>query len=292
MTAMLILCAGAAGVKAAIDLMHVVLQKKPIYAPDNRAVRAIPAQTDRWIQVGDDVLEKEAVVEELGTENYLTRVYAEKSPASGAKPRVIQLHAAYYTGMIDTVPHVPDRCFVGAGFAITGGPWIVDIPLSTAGWLAVPASELPPKLVGHVFTTRLSQDFASSAGRGRRVHLPTDLTPSRPLRIKITEFKGPSGLHRFEGYFFIANGECVPNAEDVRFKAFDLSTEYAYYLKVQVGSSDVGSPEELAAGAASLLDDLLGELMTCVPDWVSVEEGRWPPDNPRAGKPTEAGGRR
>ena len=31
-----------------------------------------------------------------------------------------------------------------------------------------------------------------------------------------------------------------------------------------------------------LLNDLLGELMTCVPDWNKVQRGEWPPDNPRA----------
>src|SRR5262249_43569249 len=157
-----------------------------------------PTETEHWIQYGKDQEEKADVVEELGTENYLTRVYVEKSPASGAKPRVIQLHAAYYTGMIDTVPHVPDRCFVGAGFAILGGPWILPVPLSGAGW--VPATDLPPRLAGRIYTTRLSQE--SRAGRGRRVHLPTDLSPTQPLRIKVTEFKVPAGGHRMEGYFF------------------------------------------------------------------------------------------
>ena len=63
--------------------------------------------------------------------------------------------------------------------------------------------------------------------------------------------------------------------------AFNLTDDYAYYLKVQVGSTDVSSAAELGEVASSLLSDLLGEIMTCVPDWPKVQDGRWPPDNPK-----------
>src|SRR5207253_2412975 len=133
-----------------------------------------------------DQEELPAVVEELGTENFVTRVYAEKLPTgSTGRPRILQLHAAYYTGTIDTVPHVPDRCFVGAGWAIVGGPWVRDVPLSTSGW--VPAPDLPPSMQGKVYTTRLSQEY-STLSRGRRVNLPTGITPSSPLRFRVTEY--------------------------------------------------------------------------------------------------------
>ena len=52
-----------------------------------------------------------AMVESLGTDKYLTRSYAlDGDPAKGT----MLLHLAYYTGMIDTVPHIPERCW-GAG---------------------------------------------------------------------------------------------------------------------------------------------------------------------------------
>jgi hypothetical protein len=212
----------------------------------------------------------------------------EREPGAGAQARVARLHGAYYTGMIDTVPHVPDRCFVGAGFSLIGGPWDLDVPLKTGHW--APGEDLPAGLRGRVYTVRLAQD--STAGPGVRVNLPTDLTPAAPLQMRITEYKVPGGGHRFEGYFFIANGGWVANAERVRDKAFDATSEYAYYLKVQIGASDIGSAQELATMAGSLLDDLLGEVMTCVPDWVKVERGEWPPDNPRNPKLAGASGRR
>ncbi|MEX2219209.1 MAG: hypothetical protein WD749_10680 [Phycisphaerales bacterium] len=284
LVALAVLGASAAGMGTALTMMRVVLQKRPIYAEGSpyRALRAIPTETERWVRVGADQIERPDVAEELGTDNYLTRVYLERAPRPGRPPRALQIHAAYYTGMVDTVPHVPDRCFVGGGYSITGGPWVLDMPLDQSAWL--PAQDLPESLAGRVFTIRLSHQF-STAGPGRRVNLPTGLAPGAPLQIRITEFSGPRGGKRLEGYFFIANGEPVSSAEGVRLKAFDLRSEYAYYLKIQVGSSDLASAEELAAASGDLLSDLLGELMTCVPDWVKVERGEWPPDNPARAKP-------
>jgi hypothetical protein len=86
-----------------------------------------------------------------------------------------------------------------------------------------------------------------------------------------------NGKDLYAGYFFVANGGCVARAEDVRLLAFDLRSTYAYYVKVQVTSQDVSSQEELAQAAASLLDELFGDLMLCTPDWVEVEAGRYPP---------------
>jgi hypothetical protein len=120
------------------------------------------------------------------------------------------------------------------------------------------------------------------------VNLPIGVTPSAPLQLRITEFQGKSGQQRqrlFAGYCFIANGGWVSSAEGVRALAFNLTDDYAYYLKLQIGSTDVESPEDLAGAAGSLLDDLLGELMTCLPDWAKVRRGEWPADNPKKAKP-------
>jgi len=45
-------------------------------------------------------------------------------------------------------------------------------------------------------------------------------------------------------------------------------------------SANATTPEELAAQAGRFLDDFLPELMRCVPDWVEVESGEYPHDNP------------
>lgn len=282
-TAFLILSIAGAGIKAGIERYSIYLQKKPIYpeALGDREVlllRGIPTQTTRWRQQGTDYLEKAENLEVLGTDNYLTRAYIEKAAPQGKRERILQLHAAYYTGSVDTVPHVPERCFVGAGMTLTGGPWVIPIPMDTSGWS--PSVNAPEKYKGRVFTTRLSNEY-STVGGGRRVNLPIDLTPTRPLSLRISEYSSKSGSKFYAGYFFVGNGGWVESAEQVRLLSFDLQQDYAYYMKIQVGSSAVESPEELGAMAASLFDDLLGELMTCVPDWMKVENGDWPPDNPK-----------
>ena len=67
----------------------------------------------------------------------------------------------------------------------------------------------------------------------------------------------------------------------MRLLAFKLEDDYAYYLKVQFTSSNVRSADELAQHASSLLGELFGDVMLCLPDWVNVQTGSYPPDNPR-----------
>jgi hypothetical protein len=283
----LIMAVSAIGMGAAISRYQIYLRKLPIYPEDGRTLNALPAETDHWKRLGPDRVEAAETLEVLGTDNYLTRTYEEKAPPDGTRPRHLQLHVAYYTGMIDTVPHVPDRCLVGGGMSIVAGPFVLPTPMKGETWAPSTDAEAGETL----FTTRLSNTW-STAGGGRRVNLPRGVKPGSPLSLRINEFRGPvrsgekEGPRFIAGYCFIANGGWVSSAEGVRFLAFNLTDDYAYYLKVQVGSDDVQSPEELAELSGSLLDDLIGELMTCVPDWARVKAGLWPPDNPKKAQTT------
>ena len=96
------------------------------------------------------------------------------------------------------------------------------------------------------------------------------------VKMQVTRFIAPNGVKMYAGYFFVANGQVATTAIDVRRMAFDITTKYAFYMKVQVSSADVSSEEELADQAAKLLDELLPELMRCVPDWLRVERGELP----------------
>jgi hypothetical protein len=205
--AFLILCGAGAGIKAGIERYSIYLQKKPIYpepvGEKERNLRGIPFTTAQWQREGQDHIERSETIEVLGTENYLTRFYVERKVPEGKRPQVIQFHAAYYTGAIDTVPHVPERCFIGAGMTLTGGPWVIPIPLDTSDW--APATNAPEKYKGRVYTTRLSNEY-STAGGGRRVNLPIDLTPTQPLSLRISEYSSKSGDKSYAGYFFVGNG--------------------------------------------------------------------------------------
>ncbi len=281
LTAFFVLGAAAIGMDAGIRAYGIYLRKRPIDPPAGRVLRAIPAETANWRRVGGDEDVDAETLETLGTTNYVTRAYVLKDAESGAPPPVVQLHGAYYTGMIDTVPHVPERCFTGGGMALRGGPWVVDVPLRTSGWARHP--DATSDEIGRVYSVLLDNEY--SAARGQRIRLPRDLTPQSPLRLRVSEYTSANGSPLYAGYFFVANGGWVDSAEQVRLLAFNLTDDYAYYLKLQFSSAGARSPEELAALAGSLLDDLFGEIMRCAPDWTEVQSGRYPPDNPRRAGP-------
>jgi hypothetical protein len=284
LVAIVVLVVCALGMTAGIKRYNIYLRKLPIYAApvggQERVLRDLPTETARWKREGADHIESPEIEAELGTQNYVTRTLIEKNPAPGARPRRVQVHVAYYTGMVDTVPHVPERCFVGGGMSQIGAPAATPIPLDTSRFRRL--SEVPsPELEGQVYQVRLSNDW-STAGGGRMVNLPIGLTPEQPLEMRVTKFETADGKNTLmAGYLFVANGRWAGSAEGVRVLSFDLRNDYAYYLKVQVSSAETQTADELGRVAADVLDDYLGEIMTCVPDWLAVERGEWPPDNPR-----------
>jgi hypothetical protein len=283
--ALAVVLASSFSMQAAIRHFKWYLHKDPIYPQPiggkQRTLRALPAETSRWMRLGEDHIQPPEEVEVLGTENYLSRNYVEKS-ADPESARRLDFHVAYYTGMVDTVPHVPERCLVGAGLSLVGGPWMVPLKLEHEGWRPMPhgPGEGENPTGRPVYTTRLSNEY-STAAPGMRVPLPFGVSPDSPPMLRVTEYADQSGRKLYFGYFFIANGELATSAEQVRLRAFDLHNDYAYYLKLQFGSPAARSPEELAETAGDFLGDMLGELMTCVPNWIEVERGVWPPDNPK-----------
>lgn len=270
--AMTVMTISGASMTAGIRYAGIHLKKLAIYAPGDRQVSTITTETPTWRQIGSDKLESAEVLETLGTSNYVSRTFIKKSSEKGDKPIVLDFHAAYYTGMVDTVPHVPERCFVGGGMQIGNTTKTIPLTLDSSGWSPVPSIENAAER--GLFRQRVP-NYARD-GVGTSVILPRH--PEK-LQLRVTEFSNKNGKKIFAGYFFVANGGHVSSAEEVRLLAFDLRSDYAYYLKVQFTSSTVNSAEELASEASSLLGELLPEIMRCVPDWVEVEAGRYPANN-------------
>ena len=284
-----VLIASAAALSAAVAGLKLHLRKLPIEV--DRKVHTIPTETYRripdakgprrgddtvtvWKQVGRDQTMSKEIVEELGTTNYLSRVYQREVPMPDGKRPALELHLAYYTGMVDTVPHVPERCMVGGGWNIKSSPGVVRLPLDISRWETDSAASTADRTI---YRGRLSSGFYA--------RLPQGIDNATLLA---TEFEKPgTDLRMFSGYFFIANGGMCARAEDVRLLAFDLKSRYAFYLKVQVSSlAGVESADKLAEYGADLLSDLLPEIMLCVPDWIAVERGEYPPG--AAGAATDA----
>lgn len=278
LTAFALLAAGAASLSAVKSYFKLYTRKEPIQADSGLLVSSLPPDTPSWQRVGADHMEQEEVLAVLGTQNYLTRIYKERAPKDPKRPIHLSLHVAYYTGMIDTVPHVPDRCFVGGGMQI--GEVVGDLPLHFDQEYWRPFNEVPASVKDRVWRTRITNPYSKYEGQYR-------VLPFEPqkMELRTMKFLDKNNQQLFSGYFFIANGGTVSRAENVRLLAFDLNTRYAYYLKVQVTSADVKSGEELADAASSLIGELLGDIMLCVPDWVEVEAGRYPPPPQTPAKP-------
>ena len=258
------LVAGGLGLRAAMTALDVYLKKEPV--PLRSDLGSIPTTLGAWRKVGDDQVMDAAMVESLGTDRYLTRTYArDGNPAEG----VLVVHVAYYTGMIDTVPHIPERCWGAGGLVQLGDT--AALPLSPR-FAPSPAGEPPTNRA-----TGLPYPMSTVTDPVTRRAEPVAM-PVGDLAMTLTTFQDPkaSRLVQFGAYFFIANGRCTPSTFGVRALAFNLSDRFAYYCKVQLSGrypaeGDPPASERFRADSEDLLSNLLPHLMRSLPDWPSVE---------------------
>lgn len=250
------------GFRFAVGYLNIYLRKEPVQVREHFST--IARSLGEWKAVGSDLVIDAAIVEELGTDIYLDRMYAlDGDPAKGW----IMLHIAYYTGMIDAIPHVPDRCMVAGGFnPVTAQPFYVDLELDQSDWRDDPEA----------VHTRTGEPYPvvtyphPITGRPVTVRMPIG-----DFAVRTTEFRHPKyGDSRiFAGFFFFANGQVTANPLAVRALAFDKTDRYAYYCKVQftsIGDDDF-TKDEFADRTSKLLRELLPEIMRCLPDWAEVE---------------------
>ncbi len=263
-TAFVVACAalllGGLGFQGAVKALNLYLKKEPVAL--RMPLSLISGTLGRWKAVGPDRVMDPATVETLGTSMYLNRTYAIDGKPSEAS---LQVHLAYYTGMIDTVPHVPDRCMVAAGLDAKTLPENI--------LLAMDESELKPDPEG-VKNLSTDQVYRVAYHRDLMGQMVAVRMPVGDLKLRTIEFgfeKSP-GTKIFGGYFFIANGRATPTPEGVKLLSFDPSEKYAYYCKVQyVYDSPKGTQEKFLELVADHLKNLLPELMRCLPDWAEVE---------------------
>jgi hypothetical protein len=257
------LAAGGLGLRVAMKSLDVYLRKEPV--PLRGDLGSIPTVLGRWQRIGEDQVMDAAMVESLGTDKYLTRNYAlDGEPSNG----VISLHVAYYTGMIDTVPHIPERCWGAGGLVQLGEPVQMgldlpivrsapaDAPRSAATGEAYPVAEVTDPV------TRVTERVALPLGEPAMT-----LTTFQDRRVSRVEQLG--------GYFFIANGRCTPTTFGVRGLAFNMTDRFAYYCKVQLSAryavGDAPSSVAFKAQSEDFLTQLLPQLMRRLPDWPAVE---------------------
>ncbi len=250
-----VLLSSAAGLFATVRANRLVLIKKEV--PLRQKLWQLPESTKGWTIVGKDEILSSEMQAELGTPDYLSRTYRDMTITDGDGAAIARLHVAYYTGTPDTVPHVPDRCYVAGGVQ----------PINTSG--------VTLRVGGAGFTQDDDgQTWALARLHPEPVRIPRDAIPA--TRFTFAASKDDTRASNVI-YFFAANGKFLATPEAVRAQAFGLKDQYSYYCKIEVGFFGVSDPDEAAQRTGALLSVLLPEIMACLPDWVDVTEGRYPP---------------
>ncbi len=252
--AVVLLAISAVVFQISVSSLNVYLHKNPIYPRQNFSV--LPSKIDGWERVGDDIRFDAAGVESLGTELYLSRTYF--STDNLLPP--VKLHIAYYTGQVDAVPHVPDRCMVAGGFApLTSEPITIPLEIDQSSW----TEDMHESLDGipyRVIAGSEQEDIIRM--------------PFGDFELRTTEFSHPEfdDDRVFAGYFFVANGKVTAYPERIRLLAFDRSSKHAYYCKIQftIRGKYNFTTEEFIKLVSGFTSDMLPSIMKCLPDWPEV----------------------
>ncbi|WP_428387242.1 exosortase/archaeosortase family protein [Mucisphaera sp.] len=264
-----------AGLNRAVAFTETVLFKEAV--PLRTPIPQIPFTIGPWIKVHDTVLPKD-VVDELGTEQYVSRIYVNTDlhPNPGINIRnerevadylaeaplgsVVRLHVAYYTGTVDTVPHVPETCFVAGGL----------VPRPGSGF---PVINLDPSRLTEEPEHGVFLGTATVNGQPTQVRIPEASFPMRQFTFG-SELDPTRDMHVL--YVFAANGEFATTAEEVRLQAFNATDRYSYYCKIEIQPLGVADHDAVIETVENAMNDMLPQIMAALPDWVEVTEGRWP----------------
>jgi hypothetical protein len=145
---------------------------------------------------------------------------------------VVHLGLTYYTGLVDTVAHIPDRCYIADGYE--------------------PSSYTVP-------TWRLGPD----AG-GKYLSLPVRL-------ISFEDSTGTNRVSKCVAYVFHTNGHYESDPLGVRQTLEDLTERYGYYAKIElmalVPSVSEGDISVASSAMADFLSSARPEIEKCLPDW-------------------------
>jgi hypothetical protein len=138
----LVLFAAAAGLNAATEYLQLHFRKLPV--PPARALTEVPQRLgSHWLQVSIDAPLTAEFLDALATDKYIFRDYVDTNQVSerelaefkGKTPAecrtlafalqlrrpsaVINFALTYYTGLADTVAHIPERCYIADGYEPT-----------------------------------------------------------------------------------------------------------------------------------------------------------------------------
>jgi len=141
---------------------------------------------------------------------------------------VVNMGLTYYTGLVDTVAHIPDRCYIAAGYE----PSEYSKPVWPVGQ---DASGKPQSL-----QVRFMKFEDQTAEQGK--------------------------MPKCVAYVFNTNGHYDPDSLGVRMTLQDLTQRYGYYAKIELMTNG-HDPTKASAGMADFLTAAKPFIETCLPDW-------------------------
>ncbi len=212
-----------------IVLIGKYFAKKPVPPPphaqfEEHRLTNFPKRIGQYVLAGDGelfekrdglpdglLIEREENLETLGTLKndwnwYYMAVYRDTHAAPGSSGRYIRLDITYYTGLLEAVPHVGERCIVaGGGTIIHGQSKPIRVRLD-----ALPAAWKKWRDIEVYRTTYEIRRRDSSVTRASQYHI------------------------------FGVNGKPICDWMKVRWDIGSLSLKYCYFAKIQIA---VRAPE-------------------------------------------------
>jgi hypothetical protein len=271
LTAFVVLFVAALTFNAATQFLKLNFRKEAV--PLRKPVDTIPSRLGPWLKLTkDEPLDRE-MQDVLGTDKYVFRDYVDtrrvsiselqqmgafedKSAADLARiaaeiesrdpSAIVRVAVTYYTGLVDTVAHIPDRCYVADGYEPTS--------YTTPTWNVGPA--------------------ATGGGDGKLQVRLINFEDAAPDRAAVT---------KNVAYFFHCNGAFESDPiYGVRVRLQNLFERRGYYAKVELMTvsprgDQMASPDVRAADSARtarIMTDFLSfampEILKCLPDWKAV----------------------
>jgi hypothetical protein len=211
-----LLLLSAVGLNAATEFLKLHFKKQPVAL--RIPLENLPARLGPWVQVSRDQPLAEDTEEVLGTRKYIFRDFVDSRKVTAEQiaaftdqdirkrgellaairdrdpTAVVNMSVTYYTGMVDTVAHIPDRCYIADGYV----PEDADYPVWKLG------GEDPRQLQVRFI------NFADSLGNQRR--------------------KASKSV----AYFFQCNGGYEADPLGVRQRLQNLVEKHGYYCKIEL----------------------------------------------------------
>ena len=249
------LLVSAISLNAATEYLQLYFKKYPVEMSAD--FNTIPSHLGHWVQVSKDERLPEDMEHVLAATHYVYRDYVDdrlipaeviarfdgKSAAERKQmmlrlqqeypQAVINLGLTYYTGSVDTVAHIPDRCYIADGFEPTSH----DV-IEMSAFDGRPGRA--PEGKRDVCFINFEDQVASRQSASKNV-----------------------------AYFFHANGSYTADPIGVRVLLQDLTQRYAYYSKIEL-MTQMSDPKKSAEVMNDFLKSALPEVERCMPDWKKV----------------------